>query len=299
MSNTTRLWVWASGWVAVLCWAQGACAQVRGAFELFDQEPDNVYLSPAPPTVEQLTNQGGVNFSLDVSYLTRYVYRGVDQTTPPLHSEAPLQFNGELEFNLGRLPHPFVGVFANVFNNDPISRFEEVRPYAGLEWTLRPITVSGGYNSYVFPNRKPQDTQEVWAQIVVDDSRFFHTERPVLSPYIYGAYDFDKYDGFYLQAGLKHDFYVGDSGLILTTQGDIGYVAHDRYFVRPPSTQITGFQHYDVGLTATYSLNTAFNLPRRYGDWQLKGYLFYTNGLSSHLRGNTLIWGGFGIGFRY
>lgn len=294
----TRLWVWAMA-TGILLWAHRAAAQVRAPFELLDTEPDNVYLPPAPPTPDQLTNQGGVNFSLDITYLSRYVYRGIDQTTAPLHTEQPLQFNGKLDFNLGRLPHPFIGVFANVFNNDPISRFEEVRPYAGLEWNLRPITISGGYNSYIFPDRKPKDTQEVWAQIVVDDSRFFHTELPVLSPYVYGSYDFDKFDGFYLEGGLKHDFRIGDTGLVLTTQGDVGYVIHDPYFIVPPNKQITGFQHYDIGLTATYSLNTALGLPRRYGEWQLKGYLFYTDGLSAHLRGDTRIWGGFGIGFRY
>jgi hypothetical protein len=298
MRKMTRLWVWAMA-TGVLAGAHRAAAQVREPFGLLDQEPDNVYLPPAPPTPDQLTNQGGVNFSLDISYLTRYVYRGVDQTTPPLHTEQPLQFDGKLEFNLGKLPHPFIGVFANVFNNDPISRFEEIRPYAGLEWTLRPIILSGGYNSYIFPDRKPKDTQEVWSKIVVDDSRFFHTERPVLSPYVYGAYDFDKFNGFYIEAGLKHDFIIGDTGLVLTTQGDAAYVIHDRYFLLAPGNQVTGFQHYDIGLTATYSLNTALNLPRRYGEWQLKGYLFYTDGLSSHLRGDTRIWGGIGIGFRY
>lgn len=298
MSNTIRPWVWVV-MAGVLSSAGTAGAQLVGPLQMLDQEPDNVYLPPAPPTLEQLTNEGGVNFALDISYLSHYVYRGVDQSTPPLRSEQPLQFNGRLAFNLGKLPHPFIGLFANVFNNDPISRFEEVRPYAGLEWTLRPVILTAGYNSYIFPNRQPKDTQEVWGQIVVDDSRFFHTELPVLSPYVYGAYDFDKFDGFYIEAGLKHDFIIGDTGVVLTAQGDAAYVIHDRYFQLAGSSTVTGFQHYDIGLTATYSLNRALNLPRRYGEWQLKGYLFYTEGLSSHLRGDTRIWGGAGIGFKY
>ena len=268
--------------------------------QMLDEEPDDVYLQPGAPTLDQLVNQGGVHFSLDVSYYSTYMFRGIDQSTLPVRNEKALQFNGRLSFDLGKLPHPFLGVFSNIFNSDPVSRFEEVRPYAGLEYTIRPITVAAGFNGYIFPNREGHDTQEVWVQISADDSRLFHSDRPFLAPYVYGAYDFDKFNGFYLEAGLKHDFIFGDTGLVLTAVGDFAYVAHDRYFIVPgPDRQETGFQHYDVGLIATYDIGRVLGISRRYGIVNLKGSLFYTGPVTTELRANSRIWGGVGLEFKY
>ena len=284
--------------VGVSC--QQVAAQVVPPFQLAD-DVESVYAPPAPPSADEGVNAGGVNFSLDISYLSHYVYRGIDQTTPPFtDSEHAFQFDSELHFNLGKLPHPFIGIFANVFNEDPVTRFEEVRPYAGLDWNLRPLLVSAGLNSYIFPSREKMDTQEVWARLAIDDSLFFHADRPVFKPYFYGAYDFDKYDGLYFEGGLQHDFVFQDIGLTLTTVGDVAYVAHNRYFAKSgPNSAETGFQHYDVGLIADYSLNYVLHIPRRYGTWDLKGYLYYTGPISDQLRGDSRLWGGVGISFNY
>lgn len=276
-------------------------AQVRTPFQVLDEEPDNVYAPPTYPGPAQLTNQGGVHFDAAVLYVSTYMYRGVDQSTPPKRNQTGLQFDGRLDFDLGKLPHPFVGVFTNIFNDDPVSRFEEIRPYAGLTWTIRPITVSGGFNGYIYPNRQGVDTQEVWANISVDDSRFFHTDRPFLTPYVYGAYDLDKYKGFYIEAGIKHDFVFGETGLIVTAVGDFAYVAHDRYFLKPvPNGADTGFQHYDAGVIVTYRLNYLFSTPRRFGDWDVKGFLYYTGPVNEQqIRADSRIWGGVALSFRY
>jgi hypothetical protein len=118
-----------------------------------DRDPyESIYEPAGPPRVEEGVNKGGVNFDLRVSYLTDYVYRGLDKSerlaavdgagnpNPRIklgHEDAPnLQFDGFLTLNLGRLPHPVAGVFANVFNDDPISRFQEIRPYFGFDWNL-------------------------------------------------------------------------------------------------------------------------------------------------------------------
>lgn len=294
-----RLRVWGFVLIASSCCAARLDGQVRGPFQLLDDEPDNIYLPPAGPAPEELTNRGGVHFSFDVSYLSTYVYRGVDQSTAPKRNEKALQFDGRLNFDFGKLPHPFFGVFSNIFNQDPVSRFEEVRPYAGLEWTLRPITVSGGFNGYIFPNREGKDTQEAWTEILVDDSRLWHTELPVLSPYAYGAYDFNKYKGFYLEAGLKHNFVIGDTGLVLTAVGDFAYVAHDAYFLVPGKMTETGFQHYDAGVIATYTVNPLLHMSHRYGLLQLKGYLYYSGPVNTDLRANSRVWGGVGLHFQY
>src|SRR5207248_4624607 len=135
-----------------------------------------------------------------------------------------------------------------------------------IDWNLRPLLVAGGYNSYIYPSREKMDTQEVWARLGLDDSFFWHTEHPLIKPYLYAAYDFDKYNGVYAEGGVSHDFLFRDIGLTMTTVGDIGYVAHNRLYRRGGAKGgETGFQHYDAGLIGTYSLNAVLHIPPRYG----------------------------------
>jgi hypothetical protein len=97
---------------------------------------------------------------------------------------------------------------------------------------------------------------------------------------------------------VKHDFAFEDWGLVLTAVADVGYVSHQGFFTLKNGTS-SGFQHYDVGLIGTYSLNTLINIPHRYGQWSLKGYLYYTDGIDHNLRADTQLWGGAGIQFEY
>jgi hypothetical protein len=273
---------------------------------------ESIYEPPGPPRVEEGVNAGGVNFDLRVSYLTDYVYRGIDQSerlaalddlgnpnpaAKPGHEDAPnLQFDGFLKLNLGRMPHPVAGVF-----DDPISRFQEIRPYFGFDWNLKPLRVQAGQISYVYPERENLNTQEAWLSVTFDDSRLWRTERPVISPYAYVAYDYDLYDGLYAEMGVRHEFELEDTGIMLAAVADVAYVLNHRLFTDFNSIQQqdTGFQHYDVGLIGTYSLNKLMGIPRRYGQWTMNGYLYYTDGINTGLRADTQVWGGASIGFRY
>jgi hypothetical protein len=282
-----------------------------------DRDPyESIYEPPGPPRPEEGVNNGGVNFDLRVSYLTDYVFRGIDQSerlasldnsgnVNPAnqgHEDAPnLQFDGFLNFNLGRLPHPVAGVFINIYNDDPISRFQEIRPYFGFDWNLKPLRVQAGQISYLYPERENLNTQEVWASVTFDDSRLWRTERPVISPYGYVAYDYDLYDGLYAEMGVRHEFELEDTGIMLTAVADVAYVLNNSLFTDPGSPQAndTGFQHYDLGLIGTYSLNKLMGIPRRYGQWTANGYLYYTDGINEGLLATTQLWGGMSIGFRY
>lgn len=276
--------------------AQSLVPPVRLA--MFDQ-PESVYPQITAPTPEEGYNAGAVHIEMDASYWTRYVYRGVDQSAKGKGTENSLQFNGYSEFDLGKIPHPFIGLFANIFNNDPVSRFEEVRSFGGFKWIIKPLTVEAAYQNYQFPNRRVQDTQEIWARLSLDDSRVWRTEKPILSPYIFGAWDFDLYQGFYIEAGLKHDFVFEDLGVTLTPSADAAYVIHDKYFRQGTNTHETGIQHAQFGMTLSYNLNGLFNIPRRYGEFQLKAYGFYTEGIDNQLRGDSRVYGGAGISFKY
>jgi len=86
--------------------------------------------------------------------------------------------------------------------------------------------------------------------------------------------------------------------VIVTAVADVGYAMNHPFFTLRNGDD-DGFQHYDLGLIGTYSLNTLLNLPRRFGEWKLKGYLYYTDGIENNLRADSQVWGGVGINFQY
>jgi len=292
----------AIGLVACLCaWCAPARGQETAPFKLALDEPESVYAPPSAMNEEEGVNAGGVNVDLRVNYLTDYVWRGIERfdAVLPHEDRANLQFDGRLEFNLGKLPHPFVGLFTNVQDQDPVTNFEEIRPYFGLEWTIKPLTLTVGNTTYIFPDRDDLGTSEVFFRLGIDDSFLLRTDEPVLSPYVMVAYDYDRYNGWYVEAGVKHDFVLEDTGLTITPVAEIGYVSGLDLFRARLSKSDTGFQHWQVGLVGTYSINKLLNLGRRFGEFDLIGYLYYTDGISNEVRADTQLWGGAGIGFRY
>jgi len=264
------------------------------------QDYESVYAPPEPERTSEGVNEGGVHFDLEVRYMTDYVYRGVERFDDVgAHEDSPnYQIDGLLSWDLGKLPHPFVGVFVNVYDSDPISNFQEIRPYLGFDWNLRPFLLTAGHNSYLFPDRDSMETTEIYGQIKLDDSYFLKTDKPVLSPYIYGAYDYDLYNGWYFEAGVSHDFPIEDWGIVIRAEAQIAYVHANEYFTARDDEE-SGFQHYQVGLIGQYSLNTLLNVSQRYGEWHVIGYLYYTDGIDNDLLADTQVWGGAGIGFRY
>src|SRR5580704_17895024 len=116
-----------------------------------DTEPQSVYAPPQPPTEQDGVNNGGVDTDLTFRYVTDDVYRGVshDRASGGNIHAPNFQAQSQLDFNLGKLPHPYIGVFANIDDSDPVSRFQEVRPFFGVEYTTRPLIFNIGHNSYI------------------------------------------------------------------------------------------------------------------------------------------------------
>ena len=264
-------------------------------------EPESVYAPPSPPRPEEGINEGAVHFDLGVGYYTRYIYRGIQVFDPIRASDnVNIQINSKLSWDLGKLPHPFIGVFVNYADSDPVSSFQEVRPTVGAEWTIRPLVLSGGLTTYLYPDRKDFQTSEVWGKLQLDDSYFLRSDQPLLSPYVMAAYDIDLYDGWYFEAGVSHDFVIEDTGLTIKAQACVAYISQFQlYETAPLQKDVTGFQHYQLGVIGNYSLNTLLNFPPRYGEWSLQGYFYYTDGLNHKLRSSTETWGGAGIMFKY
>ena len=280
-----------------------ACGAAHGEQSVFkpltlamQPEDETVYERPLPPTEAELFNQGGVNLDF-------WVYYGIDRSeVGGSEDSANLQFDGVVKFNLGeRLPHPFFGVFVNVYDRDPVSRFQEIRPFVGAELTLRPFIFEGGHIAYIFPNREEQDTNEFYGKITLMDGELFRTMsgEPVLSPYVLAAYDYDIYNGWYFEAGVSHRFAIEGTGLSVKAEGLVSYVRGYELFARTPGGEDTGFQRWEVGVTANYNLNQLLNIAKRYGNWSINGYIRYTDNLDDELRADRQIWGGAGIEFTY
>jgi len=262
---------------------------------------ESVYDNPPPPNASTGVNSGGVKFNIDATYLNKYVYRGVDHDrVAPNGNALNLLINAEVEFDLGKFPHPLFGVTTNIYDSDPVSRFQEILPYAGARWTIAPFTIETALNEYIYPNRESLNTDEVYLKITLDDSFLFHSKRPVLQPYVLSAFDYERSNGWYLETGISHDFIFEEFGLTITPKADVAYISHyEQNFIYKNDIGDYGFQHADMGLDIKYSLNTLFNVSRRLGEFDLHGCFFYTEKLQATVTGDYVLWGGFGLGFSY
>ncbi len=263
---------------------------------------ESVYGPPQPPTELEMVNEGGVNVDLTVRYMTDNVFRGIDRSEVGGAEDAPnLQFDGRIYFDLGnKKPHPFVGTFVNVYNSDPISRFQEIRPFFGADFTLRPLIFEAGYTTYIFPERDDDNTSEFYAKITIMDEALFRTEKPILRPYLLAVYDFDVYNGWYYEAGIEHIFEIEKTGLSIKLSGLVSYSNGIELFRGDgPKGSDNGFQRYEIGVMGRYSLNTLLNFSRRWGEWSLVGYGYYADNLDDNLKVDSQIWSGGGIEFRY
>ena len=257
----------------------------------------------APPGISDLQggyNDGALTIEIVGRYMTDYIYRGLEVVEPGAQEDAVnFQLGADLRLDLGRLPDPFFRVLTNTAEGDDISNFQIIRPALGLEWETEAFDLAIGTQSYTYPDRTDLDTAEVFADLRINDGVFYSEEGPFLGPFVVAVWDIDRYEGLYVEGGLRRTFNVADTNLRLTIEGVVGYVHNYELYSRSVDNDGTGFSHYQVGIAAEYRLNTLLNISRRYGQWSLAGYLNYTDGIDNDLATTTQIWGGGGIVFRY
>jgi hypothetical protein len=73
---------------------------------------------------------------------------------------------------------------------------------------------------------------------------------------------------------------------------------HD-LFALDPEENNSGFQHWQVGLTAKYTLNTLLNIPDRFGKMSVTGFLNYTDSIDEDLIADDQLWGGAGFSLEF
>lgn len=257
----------------------------------------------APPGGAELAEPeaGGGSFrtELGLGYASAYVYRGVERSQANDHGTGKvtggsnLQVDGRLTWESDGPWRPFAGVFANFWDSDPENQLQEVRPTAGVGWAGRPMRLSAGVTSYVYPGQTGSNTNEVFLRADLDERALLSVEQPIVSPYVLAAYDFDANHGWYGEVGISHDFTVAGCGLTLTPVARMACTDHMRQsFVLRTAESGTGWQHWDAGLVAGYRLNTILNLPTTAGNWRVEGYLFRTQHLADATLGDSVTWGG-------
>lgn len=307
------------GGVASCLIATPASAQTAGIGVLGRQDqPESVYAPPEPPREDSGTNEGAFRLQLSINYLTDNIWRGIERfefdpdfprdpsVPPPTGSTkedyANLQFDGKASFDLGKFPSPFVRLFLNVGeeSSGEVSSFQELNPTVGFDWNLRPFIFTIGHTNYIFPEDEADangvpESAELFGRIEIDDSYFFRSERPIFSPYVFAAYDYSEFEGIYIEAGVSHMFVFEDTPFTLTAEGHVAYVSG----LSEVYGGSAGFQHYQVGLIGDFSLNQVLNFSKRYGEWSIRGYLYYTGEIEEDLRASEQLWGGAGIGFKY
>jgi hypothetical protein len=266
------------------------------------QVPDSVYPPPEPGEsfAEPDRDAGGVHFGLDVLYLTDNVWRGIERFDSfGSEDQLNLQIHSKLRFDLGKLPSPFVSLQVNMAENDPVSSFQEVRPTVGFDWNVRPLTITAGHFSYLFPDREDVDTGEVFLTLRLDDSTLFRAERPVFHPYVMAAYDYDLWEGLYIEAGIRHELPIENTGLVLGASANVSYVNGHGLFAVAPDDKDTGFQAWQVGVDVRYRLNKLMNIPDRFGQWSVTGFINYTDNIDQDLLATDQLWGGAGLSFEF
>jgi hypothetical protein len=295
----------------LLCGALCRAQETPKHFSLQPDQPESVYAPPELPQADSGVNAGAVHLDMTFAAWTDYVYRGIDYSETGGAEDSPnLQFDGAMKFDLGRYPSFFMGIFTNVYDADPVSNIQEIRPYFGFELNMRPVKFTIGNTFYVYPDRDDDNRSELWVKMALDDSYFFRSDTPVFSPYLLVAYDYQGNTGFYSELGIRHDFEIEDTSLTITPIADVAYVSGNPLyrgggasptnpFVGGTTGPDSGFQHYDLGLQVSYGINRLLNIPARYGKLDVKGWLFYTGGIDDSLRADSVLYGGIGLGFSY
>jgi hypothetical protein len=181
-----------------------------------------------------------------------------------------------------------------------------------------PLTFSFTNDYYDLPrlreagvSRKLSQGDELWFTLALDDS--FICGKPLLSPYVTYVQDVDNIRGGWFDIGIKHDFKLSELGCkgvpilkdLTITPGVVFGIDH-RYVDEVVGNDLgTHFSTINYGLTGTYDLNSALNIPQKYGSIYLKGFInfkeqvhdYHVQGPFPVLRDTT--YGGVSIGYSW
>src|SRR4051812_47873837 len=111
MSLMARVAAWAS--IGLLAFARTAQGQTMLPVELVPppldlamqvRAPESIYAPPEAMAEEQAINAGGVNFRLDATFFSDYIFRGIDRSeSSGTEDSGNMEIEGQMRFELGKL----------------------------------------------------------------------------------------------------------------------------------------------------------------------------------------------------
>lgn len=245
-----------------------------------------------------------VALDLGLTYSNRHMFRGIDrfQSATP-GNRTNLQIDAALSLDLSPGPTLFAGGAMLLTDSDELSRLLEIRPTVGLRWTLGPVLAELQHTSFIYPERRSQDTSEAALLLEFDIAELLNADLPCFAPFVLAAYDYDCHNGWYAEVGIVHRGRIGDTGLSVEFRALAAYV--DDYDLLAgrggisSSTPDTGWQRWQVNLTVAYPLNTLLNIPASAGSLSIAAHIAYTDALDPDLHADTQLWGGLSLTWRY
>jgi uncharacterized protein (TIGR02001 family) len=168
-----------------------AAAGVLAAMPAVARAAKEEYVGAAPElAAETEAEDADFSLSLDVTWASKYVWRGIAVTDDPVVQPSVTASWGGLSLN----------VWANLDTtdvNDFEGQFLEVDYTLGYSWTWGDFAFSVGAIHYQFPQAHAFDTTEVYAAVGLDVPT-----SPTLAVY----QDVDEADGTYITLSFRHTF---------------------------------------------------------------------------------------------
>lgn len=144
----------------------------------------------------------GISTKLDAAYVSKYVWRGIPQTTDGAFQPS-VTFSGSN------------GLSFNFWASQDSSRdeFTENDYTLNYSWTAGKAAMNGGYIYYAFPNTSYLSTSELYLSAAFSGP---------LSPVLAVNYDTNEADGFYASISGSHSLLLGKGATSLVLSGRLG-----------------------------------------------------------------------------
>ncbi|MEM6560789.1 MAG: hypothetical protein AAF656_04240 [Planctomycetota bacterium] len=253
--------------------------------------PRTIYGAPRemPDVVESPWSIGG---NVATGWSSDYVFRGFEILEPGGREDSGNYYlDAQLTLERDNRPVVYVELFANAAESDPLVEFQTYQPTIAATGRIDALQWTVGHTSFFYPERPQLRSNEVFVEFeyiqntaVIDDDYW--------QPFVLAAYDYDRFDGLYAEAGLRL-FVPMLEPAYLNFEAAVAAVAdHDQFGG-------SGLQHYRVGVTAGYELNELLNVSRSRGRVSIEGTLVYTDGIDDDLASTTQLHGGVGVRLQF
>jgi len=281
----------------------------------------------APAKVSDWTKPIPIDFYLDYTVATDYIWRGINLSEYRGEGREKLnhQMTAGVNYDTGNFGAIDFSVWFEWYGaNDQTSGVNSDGNLQEVDYTFAwtydlsklcpevPVELTLGWIGYDFPqfSDDPGFTNEYFIGLALDDQKLLGENWFALNPTLTYYQDLDDVaalgQGSWLEFGISHEFELakcpkmGKIPVIkdltitpsFTLSMDIGYI--------DAGTRVAAAQY---GLDVGYDLGKALGLPEQYGSVSVTGFLKYSDAVADNSSGfanlNDEFWGGFSVGWEW